>query len=152
MRTGRKTCFAFLGWLWTGTAVATTPRVEWSGQGAQSTTELIRQLSSSDRAVRLLAARSLRTEVRANLRLIKREHGILSAAALVQLDDFDRHLAPVCIARLEMRDLTRPCADILRLLETEAALPAIDEAIMVERRTSARKRLEKAARAIREAE
>ena len=55
--------------------------------------------------------------------------------------DFDRKLAPRCTEYIEVPALTVPCADILRLLETTDALPALREALATTTKGRARRRL-----------
>ncbi len=87
--------------------------------------ELIAGLGGSHAPDQLYAARELRRLTRMSLKEVASRDAIRSLEARQFLAVFDNTLAPLCIELLPDPKLTRPCADILGLLETDAALPAL---------------------------
>lgn len=74
---------------------------------------------------RLYAARELRRQARRAVGDLHSRDDIRSAEARLLLEQFDHQLAPACIAALSERTLAGLCADVLRTLETTAAIPAL---------------------------
>ena len=106
----------------------------------------LRDLSSSESQARLFAARELRRQVRWALRVTSRDDGTSLSASegWLMLEDFDRSLAPVCIAGLNEPNISGPCASILGLLETESALPALQESLRNAPRMQVRRKTQRA--------
>ena len=78
---------------------------------------------------RLFAARVIRTRVREAWRWAGGATDQLRAIEARQmLSTFDVLVAPRCTRQLSVANLLRPCAQILGMLEFEAALPALLEA------------------------
>jgi hypothetical protein len=106
--------------------------------------DTVAALRGADGPDRLLAARDLRRLARRNLRLSNRSGGdeLLVQEALVLLEEMDRLVAPTCIGLLQAGAVARPCADVLGVLETADALPALRDALStagrLERRRFAR--------------
>jgi len=94
----------------------------------------------------LFAARELRRQVRWALRVTSRDEGASLSASegWLMLEDFDRSLAPACIKGLDEPNISGPCATILGLLETEAALPALQESLHKTRRPQVRRKTQRA--------
>lgn len=108
-------------------------------------------LDSGDRAKRRLAARSLRVLVRGEVRRssTRQRDELVRDEARMTLADLDARLAPRCVEGLGNPELTVPCADILRWLETTTALPALERALAAEPRPRARRRLDRTIQALR---
>jgi len=96
----------------------------------------VRDLQKKDPAKRLFAARTIRTELRVALNQSANSPSgsIRADEALARLDDFEKLAAPVCIAHIENADdpnrgnakkLALSCGDILGMLQTDAAIPAL---------------------------
>ena len=86
-------------------------------------------LVGQDAHKRLFAARVLRTRVREAWRVAgKAGDDLRNTEALQTLSDFDTLIAPRCIRQLAVANTLRPCADILGMLETKDALPALRNA------------------------
>jgi len=131
-------------------AVANTPY--------ETVEDWIRELRKKDPAKRLLAARTIRTELRVAMRQSdKAPLGSLRRdEALARLDDFQRHGVPACVDHVNNTDDPHPanarrvllaCADILAILRATEALPAIERRTEQER-GRVQRRLRKAARMI----
>jgi hypothetical protein len=105
----------------------------------------LRRLDSGEPAKRRLAIRALRTVVRAEVRRSAdgQPDDLLRDEARMILTDLDARLAPRCTEGLAIPELTIPCADILRRLETTQALPALEQARATETRPRARRRLDR---------
>ena len=97
---------------------------------------------------RLYAARVLRGRVKLALRQAGWRDPMYAAAAAQDLGDFDQRLAPLCVTQLAVRNVTRPCADILRLLESADAVGPLRAAADAEDRAGVARRLRRAALAI----
>lgn len=102
-------------------------------------------LDSGDRAKRRLAARALRSLVRGEVRRSSDQQPdeLARDAARLTLTDLDARLAPRCAQGLTSPELTIPCAEILGSLETTWALPALEQALALEQRHRARRRLDR---------
>jgi len=86
-------------------------------------------LVGQDPAKRLFAVRVLRTRAREACRIAsKRGEEIRNIEARQTLADFDTLVAPRCIRQLKVDSIRQPCAEILGMLETTAALPALKAA------------------------
>ncbi len=109
-------------------------------------------LTSTNRAKRRFAARVLLRRVRTARRLAARgpEDDLTRAEAQQTLTDFDHLVAPRCTDHLSTVEISGPCADILRLLETKAAIPALESHLQEESRPGVRRRIEKALHTIRQ--
>jgi hypothetical protein len=119
------------------------------------------RLSTTNPAKRLLAARTLRSELRVAMKTAERASpGTLRRdEALSRLDDLERHAIPACVSLIHATEdlnpknasrVARACADILRLLHAEAAVPALESRASREKGRTRRK-LERATRALRAA-
>ena len=131
--------------LWAAPARATGASDPRGGAGS-SVGDWLADQDSGEAAKRRLAIRTLRGVVRAEVRRSGRPGGdelVRQEAALI-LQDLDHRLAPRCAAGLTTPELTVPCADILRRLETTDALPALRAALATEARGRARRRLQRA--------
>ena len=89
----------------------------------------VHDLVGQDAADRLFAARVLHRRVREAWRLATRTSGEMNVIEAKQtLVDFDTMVAPKCIRQLKVANTVRPCAAILGMLETEAAVqPLLDQ-------------------------
>jgi hypothetical protein len=110
---------------------------------------LIADLQDGRSPDQLYAVRELRRLARISLSDVKHRDPIRSMEARQFLVVFDDKLAPICIENLPDTKLTRPCADILGLLETESALPALN-AVLPDTRRGTRRHVERAIHAIEE--
>lgn len=131
-------------------AVANTPY--------ESVEDWIRDLRKKDPAKRLLAARTIRTELRVAIRQSDkaRAGSLLHTEALARLDDIQRDSVPACVDHVNNTDDPHPanarrvllaCADILGILRAEEALPALEQRTEQER-GRVQRRLRRAARTI----
>ncbi|MGB0640701.1 MAG: hypothetical protein ACPGTU_15285 [Myxococcota bacterium] len=83
-------------------------------------------LIGQNSADRLYAARVLHRRVREAWRTsVKDSSDIRVIEAKQTLADFDTLVAPKCIRQLKVSNTLRPCASILGMLETEAAVDAL---------------------------
>ena len=118
----------------------------------------IRELRKKDPAKRLLAARTIRSELRVAIN--QSENAPIGSLrrdeALARLDDFQRHGVPACVDHVNNINDPHPanarrvlvtCADILAMLRAKEALPALEVRIDQERGRLQR-RLQRAASAI----
>lgn len=137
-----------------GPAWATNAQSALGEKKAKSVPELVADLDDEDAPERLYAARTLRRQVKHALRLSQGREGSESADdALVELQQFDDLLAPRCISAVGRADnITVHCADILGSLETAAALPALEQALLKEARPRPHRHLDEAVAAIRAAQ
>lgn len=133
---------------WVGTAVAGArfkPTAQEVGQ-PPTLQSYLDDLTGSNKGDRLLAARSLRRQVKAALRSANRgpadSFGVQEA--LVQLEEYDARLAPRCISALERIDTLAPCADILGMLETQDALDALERSLQIATRRGTNRRVDRA--------
>jgi hypothetical protein len=129
------------------------PRDPSANQEAPTPADLMRHLAGDDVPDRLLAARDLRRMARRSLKLSNRERGdeLVINDALVQLAELDRLAAPTCTALLTAGGVARPCADLLGILETAAALPALHAALPTASRSN-RRHIERAIKRIERAQ
>lgn len=104
--------------------VGQAPRADTSSE------HYVSELSNARASQRLYAVRVLEARVRRAIQAT--EH---HAPGDLEFDDatselqlFDEALAPACVAVLGERNVAPACADILGLLETKAALPALEAA------------------------
>jgi hypothetical protein len=99
-------------------------------EAPQTTLDLINDLRHENPSRRLYAARELRRQARHALRDANARPGSLKAdESLVALTLFDEKVAGICIdAVASDENIARQCADILGLLETVAARPALSAA------------------------
>ena len=106
----------------------------------------VQDLTHSTAARRSYAGRVLVRRVKSARRAAARgpEDDLTRAGALQVLTDFDQQVAPTCIRHLAVTEITGACAEILRVLETRAALPALQAQLQVETRRRVKKRLKKA--------
>lgn len=118
------------------------------GQQPPTVQELAQDLGDGDAPERRFAARSLRGMVRQDVRRSARANapGVDLAEARLALQVYDDLVAPACIEALTLPEVTGACADILRQLETPAALEPLRAALLVEVRNGARRRLARAIR------
>ena len=94
-----------------------------------STERYASDLLGSDVSERLYAARVLRRRVRSAWRIAGRNGaGLHAIEARQTLAHFDVVVAPRCIRQLTMKGIRVPCAQILGMLETNDALPALKTA------------------------
>lgn len=94
-------------------------------QGSEPTvTTMVQDLRGSDKADRRLAAATLRSEVRVAARRADAAPpgSMREAEALVALEDLRLAVGPACIDGLGVPDIRRECADMLGMLQEEAAL------------------------------
>jgi len=103
-------------------------------------------LTSDSAAKRSYAGRVLLSRVKTARRQAATgpEDDLTRAEALQVLTDFDRLVAPVCTRHLAVPEITAPCADILRYLESADALTALKAQLARETRKRIKKRLEQA--------
>ena len=106
----------------------------------------VQDLTHSTAARRSYAGRVLLRRVKSARRAAARgpEDDLTRAGAQQVLTDFDQQVAPTCTRHLAVAEITGACADILRLLETQASLPALQAQLQVESRRNEKKRLKKA--------
>jgi HEAT repeat protein len=87
-------------------------------------------LDSGDKDDRLFAARVLLRRVKEATRVGSRNSSDMRVVeARQRLEDFDRLIAPKCIRLLTTKNIARPCARMLGLLETEAAIEPLQDLI-----------------------
>jgi len=100
----------------------------------------VQDLIGQDPADRLFAARVLHTRVREAWRLSTRTSADIHVIEAKQtLVDFDTMVAPKCIRQLKVPNTLRPCAAILGMLETEAAVqPLLDQRAQERKRRNIR--------------
>ena len=109
-------------------AVANTPY--------ETVEDWVRDLQKKDPAKRLFAARTIRTELRVALNQAAKSPAgsIRGDEALARLDDFEKLAVPACIAHIENADdpnrgnakkVALSCGDILGMLKTDEAVPAL---------------------------
>jgi hypothetical protein len=72
------------------------------------------------------------------------EDDLTRATAMQALTDFDRLVAPVCSQHLAVPEITSPCAEILRYLQTRTALPMLKAQRKIETRSRVIKELDEA--------
>ena len=103
----------------------------------------VQDLTGSSASKRSYAARVLRRQVKAARRQAAHgpEDDLTRAEAMQRLTDFDQLVAPACTRHLSLPEITIACADILKYLESRAALPALKAHLLVETRRRAKKRL-----------
>ena len=90
-------------------------------------------LDSADANIRLYAARVLRNRVKEAWRIGNREStDIRVMEARQTLSDFDHMVAPRCMRLLDTRNVAGPCARILGLLETKAAMTPLERLLASE--------------------
>lgn len=106
----------------------------------------VQDLTHSNAARRSYAGRVLLRQVKSARRAAATgpEDDLTKAGAMQVLVDFDQQVAPTCTRHLNVREITAACADILRLLETQTALSALQAQLQVETRRKVKKRLQKA--------
>ncbi len=86
-------------------------------------------LLSGSASRRRFAARNLLKGTRTALRTVESRNPEIQAEALLYLEDMDRQVAPECMENLDKPELLLPCAKLLGLLETQAALPVLQAAL-----------------------
>ena len=89
---------------------------------------MISDLVSGAPKDQLYAARELRRQARRAVGDLYSRDDIRTAEAKLLLETFDQQLAPACTTALSVSALAGLCADVLRTLETTAALPALRSA------------------------
>jgi len=114
----------------------------------QTLTETASALGSGKSSERRFAARVLRQQVNSALKQSGRGGGtsLLSADALLFLEDADRTLAPRCVTALQHADVRVACAQIIAALEYHAGRPALAQAIAQEDHPMRARRLARALR------
>ncbi len=151
---GRRLAALLLAGLLASPAARAQPGAQVVQTGPRTFDDYLGQLLEPDASDRLFAARELRRRVRRAVRLARRgdRASLAVADALASLDDFDRYLAPRCIEAVEHTErfgnILVPCADILGLLGTREALPALRAAREAETRRRPRRHLDRAVQAI----
>ena len=135
-----------------GTALAAGPAPV-GPKHAPTLEEYISELEADRRSDRLYAVRELRRQVRQAVRESQRRSGSLrQAEALQSLALYDELLAPKCLLAVPEHEELRPsCADILRYLQTESALQPLQQALELEQRGWALRKIERAMEAIEDA-
>ena len=121
---------------------------------APTTEKYVSDLGSSNAAKRRYAARVLLRWVHTARRRAARgpQDDLTRAEALQTLTNFDQMVAPRCTTDLHVAELTGPCADILRLLETQSALEPLRLQLTKEARKGVQRRLRRAIDIIEEAQ
>lgn len=129
-----------------GSAEALAVGVNAPGEARDDLERQIARLDSGTPAKRRLAARSLRSMVKAEVRRSagRADDDLVVVEARMILQDLDVRLTPRCAQLLREPQLTRPCASILTRLESTNALPALQEALSLEGRPQARRSLQRA--------
>ncbi len=117
-------------------------------QAPQTLAETASALGSGKSSERRFAARVLRQQVKSALKQSSRGNGtsLLSADALLFLEDADRTLAPRCVTALKHADVRVACAQIIAVLEYHAGRAAIAQAIAQEDHPGRARRLARALR------
>jgi len=124
--------------LWSLTAVAAGPGI--APRARPTTPEaLIADLLEGKPSDQLFAVRELRRLTRQKLTDLKHRDPVRSLEAKQFLVVFDEQLAPACVEHLSAPKLRAQCADILSLLETKDALPALYRALPDANRRSQRR-------------
>lgn len=106
--------------------LAVSPNIPGHDQ-ERTSADLVGELRHENAARRLYAARELRRQARAALRDADAPPGSIRAdESIVALRLFDEKVAPTCAEIVDKDvDIALQCADILGMLETQAALPAL---------------------------
>jgi len=105
---------------------------------------LLTGLNSSDPNDQQFAVRELRRRVRSALSSVGSTNELVSTGAQQDLMDYDQRLAPVCVTKISNNELTRFCADILGLLETQNALTALNLATEQPQTSFTQRRIQRA--------
>jgi hypothetical protein len=114
-----------------------------------STLRYASDLVGSDAPNRLYAVRVLRRRVRTAWRLAVKDGSDMHLLEARQtLSEFDSLVAPRCIRQLDVPATLRPCAQILGMLETSAALPSLRKQLAQPNGWSTRRAIDKAIRRI----
>lgn len=115
--------------IWGGTALGVGPTKNNPVKTEPSLDQYARDLVGADVPRRTYAARVLLRQVRVARRVAARRYGdpMEIDSARQALLDYDKVVAPKCIDCIGVANLTRPCILILELLETESAIPALDQ-------------------------
>lgn len=138
--------FAWLFWQASAMAVG----VKVPGSAPEDLERQLARLDSGDPAKRRLAARSLRSIVRAEVRRSARPtvDDLVVVEARMLLQDLDARLAPRCVSMLSEPEMTRPCAQILMRLESTQSLPALKQARAAATRRGTQRSLDRAIRTL----
>jgi len=105
---------------------------------------LLKDLQEGDHAEKRFAARELRRQARLALRGQGSSSPVRAVESRQLLSDFDHSVAPLCIEQLDDPWTRRHCADILGMLETESALPSLEQRLIVEDSRRTRRHLQRA--------
>jgi HEAT repeat protein len=135
--------------LWCLNALAAPAAALTQRERPETPEALIADLRDGRPPDQLFAVRELRRLTRISIAETNHRDPIRSMEARQFLIVFDDALAPTCTELLGSPRLTRSCADILGMLETGAALPAL-EAALPDARRATRRHIERAIRAIKE--
>ena len=108
--------------------------------------KMAQDLTNQNPARRSYAGRVLLRQVKTARREAARgpDDDLTRAAAMQTLTDFDRLVAPVCTRHLALPEITSPCAEMLRYLQTRSALPMLRAQRERETRSRVIKELDKA--------
>jgi len=91
-----------------------------------SVPQLAKDLDKGSKADKNFAVREIKRQIRNLLRELRTKDELYTIEPMFQLKEFDALVAPVCIEDVkEHNEMTGHCADILRMLETKEALPAL---------------------------
>ncbi len=84
-------------------------------------------LNGTDRSDRLFAARELKSRLKKALRDVKpsRQASLAYAESQAILGDFQQMVVPACVQALDLANVAPVCADILGLMESREAIPAL---------------------------
>ncbi|MEL6345682.1 MAG: hypothetical protein AAFV53_21415 [Myxococcota bacterium] len=104
---------------------------------------LLRTLQHGRQPEQIDAAKDLRRHVRLMISHLGFKDMALSMEARQSLSDLDETLAPVCISKLPQEHLMGVCAEILGMLETTEALPALELALEATENRGARRKVQR---------
>lgn len=101
--------------------------------------QLVANLKGDVLKDRVYAARELRRQARLAVADLSSSDDLRAAEARLRLEALDSDVAPACIAALPDPKVSGLCADVLRVLETTEALPALRAELPGARGAQARK-------------
>ena len=121
--------FTMVTLAWSGAALGVGQSKNNPVKTETSLHQYARDLLGDDVPRRTYAARVLLRQVRVARRVSARRYGdpMDIDSARQALLDYDKVVAPKCIESLGVAGVTRPCILILELLETESAIPALQQ-------------------------
>jgi hypothetical protein len=140
MISGRGLSFvlALVTLIWSGVALGVGQSKNNPVKTEPSLHQYARDLVGDDVPRRTYAGRVLLRQVRVARRVAARRYGdpMEIDSARQALLDYDKVVAPKCINSIGVAGLARPCILILELLETESAIPALEQHLNISSSTA----------------